>query len=569
MARRDVLTRSRKKKAQQLAQAGRIPEACQLFGQICQLDPLDYTAWLNFGAYSGQLGRLDDAQRAFKQALQLKPDEASISFNLARLSELKQDLQQAESYYLRYLKLKPQALDGLKALARLYLNIGRLDEAARTAQQAMSVVSDDPALLNLYANILQDQERYDEAYEHYQLSLKLGANPAEVYANLGNLFHAQDDFEQSLSCYKKSLELAPRSVATLNSLGFLYYKHGCFKEAHNCYEQALKLDPGNHAVRWNRSLLLLTLGEFKQGWQDYESRNQTVETVRQFGRHDVDKPRWDGAEIKDKTLLVIAEQGLGDTLQFCRYLPLIRERVGRLLFECPTKLEQVLQTLPGVDRLIVQGDEAAYAEETIDCYLPLLSLPAIYGTDFEHLPNFTPYLFADQQRREHWRSQLNTAQYKVGLVWGGNPKNPNDRRRSMSLNTLLPLFNVPGVSFYSLQFGELAKQLEQLPSDVKVVDLGPQLEEFADNAALLSELDLLICVDTAAAHLAGALGRPVWNLLPAVADWRWFIERTDSPWYPAMRLFRQQQQGDWGSVIAEVCSALTEQVAMNKHSKDD
>ncbi len=556
VARRDVLTRSKKKKAQQLAQAGRIADACQLFAKICQLDPLDHTAWLNFGAYSGQLGRLDDAERAFKQALQLKPDEASISFNLARLSELKQDLRQAENYYLRYLDLKPQALDGLKALAHLYLNLGRLDEAAQTAQQAMLSVSHDSALLNLYANILQDQQRYDEAYEHYQSALKLGANPGEVYANLGNLFHAQDDFEQSLSSYKKSLELAPRSVATLNSLGFLYYKHGHFEEARDYYEQALKLDPGNHAVRWNRSLLLLTLGEFKQGWQDYESRNQTVETGRQFGRCAVDKPRWDGSEIQDKTLLVIAEQGLGDTFQFCRYLPLIRERVGRLLFECPAKLEPVLQTLQGVDRLIVQGDEAAYAEENFDCYTPLLSLPGIYGTDFEHLPNAIPYLFADDQRREHWRSQLDADTITVGLVWAGNPDNPNDRRRSMSLDTLLPLFKVPGVSFYSLQFGEPATQLAQLPSDVKVLDLGPQLAEFADNAALLSELDLLICVDTAAAHLAGALGRPIWNLLPAVADWRWFLDRTDSPWYPQMRLFRQSEPGEWTPVIERVASAL-------------
>lgn len=552
----DSLLRSKRKKAQTLLQQNRLAEARELFGQICQRDRRDYQAWLNYGALSGRLGQYEDAEIAFKHALELRPKEPAICFNLAGLAELRQDPAAAEHYYLDYLKLKPDALDGLKRLALLYLTLGRLDEAEQCCNRVLSYNPADAMVYNCLANVKQEQGDYDAAEATYQTALQHGASKAGIYANLGNLFHARGDFQQSLDWYKKSLVLVPDSAATLASLGFLYFRYACFAEAHDCFDRALEIEPDNHAVRWNRALLLLLIGEFRQGWQDYESRFKTVETIRQFGRRHSDKPRWAGEEIKDKTLLVYAEQGLGDSLQFCRYLPLIRARVGRLVFECQPPLLGLMGGLEGVDQLIKPGDEVEY-----DAQIPLLSLPGLLETDFENMPAEVPYLQADAEHLSKWRGIINGSGLNVGLVWAGNPKGLNDKRRSFDLQTLAPLAGLENVSFYSLQKGATAEQLRNPPAGLEIIDLGPQLEDFSDTAAAICQLDLVISVCTAVAHLTGALGRPAWTLLSYPADWRWFRDREDSPWYPTMRLFRQSEVGVWTPVLERVASELSEKAS--------
>jgi tetratricopeptide (TPR) repeat protein len=555
VAKSDPLLRAKKKKAQQLAQQGRVAEARELFGEICRRDRRDVDAWLNFGALSGRLGFYADAETAFKQALALRPGEPAISFNLAGLAELQQDPAAAEQHYLNYLKLKPDAVDGLKRLALLYLTLGRLDEAEDYCQRVLRHNPADAAMHNCLANVKQEQGDFDAAEAAYHASLEHGAQAAEVYANLGNLFHGRGDFEQSLDWYKKSLELAPRSAATLGSLGFLYFRYAHFDKARICFDQALEIEPDNHAVRWNRALLLLLHGEFKQGWQDYESRFHTLETVRHIGRRHAKKPRWDGSEIQDKTLLVYAEQGLGDTLQFCRYLPLIKARVGRLLFECQPPLQSLLQSLAGVDQLLPVGEAVEY-----DYQIPLLSLPGLLATDLDTIPNKVPYLAVENKQIVQWQQIIDTTDLKVGLVWAGNPEALSDKRRSISLQMLAPLAQVSGVTFYSLQKGPAAEQLQAVPAGMKIVDLAPQLNDFADTAAAIANLDLVITVDTAVAHLAGALGRPVWTLIYFPSDWRWLLEREDSPWYPTMRLFRQTEIEQWSPVIERLMAALHNEV---------
>jgi Flp pilus assembly protein TadD len=552
----DPLLRSKRKKAQTLLQQNRLAEARELFGQICQRDRRDYEAWLNYGALSGRLGKYEDAETAFKQAFELRPNEPAICFNLAGLAELRQDPAAAEHYYLEYLKLKPDAPDGLKRLALLYLTLGRLDEAEQYCNQVLSFDPADAVMYNCLANVKQEQGDYAAAEVAYQTALQHGAGKAEIYANLGNLFHAKGDFQQSLDWYKKSLALVPDSAATLASLGFLYFRYARFDEARDCFDQALQLEPDNHAVRWNRALLLLLLGEFRQGWQDYESRFKTVDTIRQFGRRHSDKPRWTGENIKDKTLLVYAEQGLGDTLQFCRYLPLIKERVGRLVFECQLPLSGLMKSLEGVDQLITPGEEMEY-----DVQIPLLSLPGLLSTDFENMPAEVPYLQADAEHLSKWHGIINGSGLKVGLVWAGNPKGLNDKRRSFDLQTLAPLAELENVTFYSLQKGEAGEQLRNPPAGLEIIDLGPQLEDFSDTAAAICQLDLVISVCTAVAHLTGALGRPAWTLLSYPADWRWFRDRQDSPWYPTMRLFRQSEMGDWVPVLERVAAELSEKAS--------
>lgn len=559
MAGSDAILRAKRKKAQALLQQGRLEAAREVFGQICQRDRRDYEAWVNYGALSGRLGHYADAERAFRQALSLRPDEPAIYFNLAGLAELQQDLGAAEHCYREYLRLKPEAVDGLKRLARLYLTLGRLDEAEHYCRQALARDGSDATLYNCLANVKQDQGDFEAARAAYETALQQGARPAEVYANLGNLFNARGDFEQSLIWYRKSLAEAPQSPATLGSLGHLYFRFGHFKQARDCFDQALQIAPDSHANRWNRALLLLLLGEFRQGWQDYESRFQTVETIQQFGRHATDRPRWQGQAIPDQTLLVYAEQGLGDSIQFCRYLPLIKGRVGRLVFECQPPVLGLMQGLAGVDAVVPAGEAVDH-----DYQLPLLSLPGILATDFDSIPAAVPYLHADAEHLAKWRDIIAAEGLKVGLVWAGNPRGLNDKRRSLPLSMLAPLAGLQHVTFYSLQKGEAAAQLQQPPAGLEIIDLAPQLEDFADTAAAICQLDVVISVCTAVAHLSGALGRPTWTLLSYPADWRWFLDRDDSPWYPSMRLFRQSEVGAWTPVLERVAAALAAESAAGK-----
>lgn len=550
MARRSVLTQSKKKKAQRLAQAGKTAEAREAYGKICQLDPKDFEAWVNFGAMSGQLGVYQDAEYAFNQAYELRPDEPAVSYNLARLAEMKQDLLAAEQHYLSYIKLKPQAVDGALHLALLYLNTGRFSDSEKYCRQVLSRQENNAIAHNCLANVLQEQGDFDEAQKHYQASLEQGADKAEIYGNLGNLFHAKGEFEASKAWYEKSLAESPKSAATLGSLGFLYFRYGHFADARRCFDQALKIEPHNPGIRWNRSLLLLLQGEFKQGWMDYEARLTAMGTVSQMGRRVFEKPRWEGKPIGSKTLLVHAEQGLGDTLQFCRYLDQIKDRVGRIVFECQPVLQGVLEDLDAVDELVTDVDGIEF-----DYYVPLLSLPGICATDFDNIPASNQYLHADANKVAEWKKQIDGPGKLIGLVWAGNPDNPSDKRRSLDLAQLQALFDVPGVSFYSLQKGPATAQLERFP---QIHNLESQLTDFAETAAAIANLDLVITVDTAVAHLAGAMGKPVWNLVYFPADWRWFMDREDSPWYPSMRLFRQTSVEDWSPVLTSLSKALAE-----------
>jgi len=550
MARRSVLTQSKKKKAQRLAQEGKIAEAREAYGKICQVDPKDFEAWVNFGAMSGQLGVYQDAEYAFNQAYELRPDEPAVSYNLARLCELKQDLFAAEQHYLTYLKLKPKAVDGALHLALLYLNLARFDESEQYCRQVLAQQPENAIAHNCLANVLQERGAFDEAQQHYQISLEQGADKGEIYGNLGNLFHAKGDFEASKVWYEKSLQASPNSAATLSSLAFLYFRFGHFSEAREYFDKALKIEPHNPGIRWNRALLLLQQGEFKQGWLDYEARLTAQGTVHQMGRRVFDKPRWNGKPIKDKTLLLHAEQGLGDTIQFCRYLAEIKEQVGHIVLECQPALRSLLQGLDGVDELVTDVESVEF-----DYYLPLLSLPGVCDTSFDNIPARDAYLQADSTKVAAWQSRLTGSGKKVGLVWAGNPDNLSDKRRSLVLSQLADLLAIPGITLYSLQKGEPAQQLLDYP---QVVDLAGELNDFSDTAAVIANLDLVISVDTAVAHLAGALGKPVWNLIYFPSDWRWFLGREDTPWYPSMRLFRQTSVNDWLPVVSSLRDALAE-----------
>jgi len=351
---------------------------------------------------------------------------------------------------------------------------------------------------------------------------------------------------------RQAIALIPTSPGAHYNLAKALTGNNQLTEAIAAYRQTIALKPGYAEAHHNLSLLLLLLGDMAQGWKEYEWRSLCNNMA--VPRRNIVQRQWDGSPLANRTILLHPEQGFGDTIQFIRYAPLVAQRGGRVLVGCAPELRRLLQNMPGVGRCLDSG----LMLPPFDVHCPLLSLPLAFGTTLETIPHGVPYLQADAAGVEHWRNKLalDPAGFKVGLVWAGRPTHKNERNRSLPLAALAPLAQVPGVRFYSLQKGEAAQQARTPPQGLALIDHTADLHDFADTAALIANLDLVIAVDTAVVHLAGALGKPVWTLLPFLPDWRWLLNRTDTPWYPSMRLFRQGAPGDWSGVIQQVTQAL-------------
>jgi hypothetical protein len=321
------------------------------------------------------------------------------------------------------------------------------------------------------------------------------------------------------------------------------------------FEQALELSPDSAEARSFLGLIHLTQGNFRVGWSEYEDRRGTPQFLRD--RRTFSQPLWKGEPLEGSRILLYAEQGLGDTLHFVRYVPLVAARGGKVVLEVPSRLHRLLASTSGAVEVIRHGE----AIPEVDWQCPLLSLPLAFGTELNTIPAKIPYIYADPLQVEAWRQRLPGNPLRIGLVWGGSPLHPHDARRSIALEHLAPLTHLEGATFCSLQAGEPAEQVKQLGPRIHLIDLQDEQKDFADTAAIIANLDLVISIDTSVAHLAGAMGKPVWILLNSSADWRWLLEREDCPWYPTVRLFRQPTPGNWQDVVARVDRELRELVA--------
>ncbi len=398
---------------------------------------------------------------------------------------------------------------------------------------------------------LHERGQLDKAIQLYQMAVAHEPNFAEAYLNLGIVFKEKGQPDEAIQCCKKAIEIRPDYAMAYYNLGNAYVLKGQFDEATKFYQKAIEINPDYAEAHWNIALLNLLSGNFKEGWKGYEWRLELedVSPKRNFLQ-----PLWDESNISGRIILLHAEQGFGDTIQFIRYAPLVAQRGAKVIVECQKELTTLLKNVGGIQDIIAHGEQLP----EFDVHCPLLSLPLVFGTTLETIPEKIPYISADPTLVKKWREKivLDNSKFKIGLVWAGDPRLKDDRTRSCSLEIFAPLTQFEDVIFYSLQKGEAANQAKNPPKNMKLIDYTDEINDFSDTAALIENLDLIISIDTAVAHLAGALGKPVWTLLPFVPDWRWMLNREDSPWYPTMRLFRQPSPGDWEPVIGRIVKEL-------------
>jgi Flp pilus assembly protein TadD len=522
------------------------------------------------GAAAHALGQAAMAETLWQQALAHAEGDAAAGplINLGVLYAGQRRRADAEAAYRRALALDPDNATALTNLGVLLADLDRAAEAEACQRRALALAPDDAAIHTNLGLLLQALRRHAEAEVCQRRAVALAPQRAEVHTNLGNLLAEHGDPREAESALRRALALTPDSAAARLNLGVFCTAQRRDAEAEAFLRDALALRPVYPLAELALSRLLLAQGRFAEGWRRHEARHDPALLDNGIPPPDLAIPAWRGESLAGRALLVWPEQGFGDQIQFCRYVPWLKQQgAARVTLVCQRPLAALFASLPGVDAVVAAdvADNAFHAPGTDlsghDFWTFPLSLPRFKGTDLVTLPDAPmPYLRAAPALGAAWAARWQAAEaddggaraLRVGLVWRGNPKHDNDAERSMpGPETLAPLWSVPGVRFASLQAGRTA-------GEAPLLDWGNELRDFADTAAALSALDLLICVDTSIAHLAGAMGRPCWVLLPQHrTDWRWLRERADSPCYPlGMRLFRQPARGAWTPVVEQVRAAL-------------
>ncbi len=502
-----------------------------------------------------QSGNLAEAELSCRELLHFNPNNASACFFLGNILKDKKSFEEAEKCYRRAIELNPDYAEAYINLGIILNVMGRREEAEASFRKTVEIKPDFVDAHIDLGIILNEMGRRTEAETSFLRALHLDPDSAVAYCNLGTLYDVMGRMEDAEANLRKALELKPDYVDAYNNLGNILKDIGRTDEAEANYRRALELDPDCSDAYYNLGLLLLSVGRYSEGWLYYEFR---IDPRRRIIRHShFNFPRWKGELLEGKTILVYPEQGLGDYIQFARYLPMLKKMgVTRLTLVCQPALKPLLETVSGADAVVTE-----LPEESQDYWIPPMSLPLCFSTTLDTIPTNISYLHALTERMKKW--SLSTCEFKVGLVWKGNKDHGNDRNRSLSgISVLAPLWTVPGITFYSLQKGQGEDEAKNPPAGQPLIHLGSDIEDFADTAAIVAQLDLVICVDTAIAHLAGALGKPCWVLLPAIKfDWRWLRDREDSPWYPSLRLFRQKEIGKWDAVVQHLCCSLEDEVA--------
>jgi tetratricopeptide (TPR) repeat protein len=535
--------------------------AQRCYRQLLQKDPLHPKAAFGLGTLCLQRNEIDGALKWLLRARDVKPDWGLLQNNLGKAFLLKNDRKQALECFQKALQEAPDQAEVWFNLAEIYAKAGQPELAVSHYRKAIQL---DPAMTAAYnnmGNVLRQSQRYDEAIAAFQNVLALAPELAQGHYNLGGVYRQVENYEKAVGHLSTAIQLKPDYADAWNNLGLTCKNMGDLNRAIMYFNRALQIEPQLAVARWNRSFVHFLTGNWLEGWHDFEARFD-VPHWRTIYPHRIDGRLWDGTPIPNKTLLVHDEQGLGDTIQFARLLPWAGQRCEQLILETREELIPLLQDNPVIDRIVVRSKTHSPATP-FDCYIPLMSLARLARMTPQKTAGSPPYITADKAKLDCWQHRLETSGPKIGLVWAGRPQHGNDTNRSCRLTQFTPLFRNTDIQFIGLQKGPATAQAESAQWS-NFDNIGPHLDDFGDTAAVLSQLDLLISVDTAVAHLAGAMGRPVWVLIPFIPDWRWGMRGHTTPWYPTMQLFRQPRPKDWVPVIDRINRQLKKMLTYGK-----
>ena len=535
--------------ARQHHAAGRLNEAKSLYREMLATEPGHPETLGLLGLVNYQLSEWDDAVAVLRRAVSADPKSPEFQFNLGLALAAKEDWAEASAAFHKSVDLRPDFAAAHNGLGNALRNLRKFDEAIAAHERAVALQPDSCGYWSNLGIALQSADRYPQAIAAFGNSLSLKPDYAEAWCNLGNALWRNGDLEKAAHACRRALALRGDFAEAYSNLGNVLQSLGQYAAAREAFERGLHLQPESAGLHYNFSMLLLLQGDFRRGWEEYEWRRRVPEFRPTFPRFE--KPMWDGRELGGRRILIYTEQGFGDAIHFARYLPAVAERGGKIILHCQSALTRLFQSIAGV-QTVLAGDQTV---PEFDVYCPLLSLPHVLGIARpEDLPWHGLYLHGDAATGRKFRDLLNSAQgrLKIGLVWTGRGHLPG---RSVPLGMLAPLAD-DRAQFYSLQLEKEGLAFQSAPAGMNLIDAAPRLGDFADTAALMEQLDLIVSIDTAAAQLAGALGRPVWTLLKFVPDWRWMLERADPPWYPTMRLFRQQTPGDWVAPVKDMATEL-------------
>jgi tetratricopeptide (TPR) repeat protein len=447
------------------------------------------------------------------------------------------------------IKLSPELPAAYYILGSLLQRQGQIDEALDLYKKLLVMSPYHADTHNILGSAFQEKGELDDAVACYRNAIQCDKNSYMAYNNLGSALRLQGNIDEAVVSYQKALQIKPDFTGAMNNLGNALRDKGDLGESMSWYRNAIQLTPEFADAHWNLSFALLLAGQFEEGWKEYEWIWKLKKP-----QHKLPQPVWDGADSKGKRILLYAEQGFGDVIQFVRYVPMLADRGAEVILGCQKELKFLLQSIPGVSSVVAFGEPMP----RFDLQCPLPSLPRFFSTTLDNIPSLVPYLHADIQSISKWRNrlQIDNSSLNIGLVWAGSPGHLNDRNRSCMPDLFLPIARMNGLRLFSLQKEIPERWASDSLTELTLIDYTEDIEDFSDTAGIIMNLDLIISVDTAVAHLAGALGKLVWTLLPFAPDWRWMLNRDDSPWYPTMRLFRQPSPGDWASVISKVYDEL-------------
>jgi tetratricopeptide (TPR) repeat protein len=531
-----------------LLRRGDIADAAERYREVIERRPGLAEGFANYARALQLLGRTEDAIDAGRKAIALKPSLVEAQINLGTAFLAAGRFTEAINSFKAALALKPDAADTHVNLANAYQRDGQHEIAVATVRRALDLKPDLSEAHSVLGSALRELGQLAAAETALRRAMELKPGNVQALTNLGNVLFEQDRLAEAETIYRQAIAAAPDLIEAHSNLGHVLISQGRLPDGIAACQRAIDLRPDFAEAHWNQGFGYLLAGDFAQGWEKYEWRKRHPRFAAAY-RH-FPQPTWEGQDLTGKTLLMHAEQGLGDSLQLIRYARPLAEGGARVIVACDRPLMPLFASVKGVSAAV----DRAGALPSFDLWVDQMSLPRVMGTRVETIPDNGAYLAADPVRIQAWAREL-PAGRKIGIVWAGNPTHSNDRRRSLPVAFLRKWLEVPGVSFVSLQVGARAQEIELL-KPLPITDLAGRLSDFMETAAVVANLDLVISVDTAVAHLAGGLGKPVWVALPFAPDWRWILGRDDSPWYRSMRLFRQTRAGDWTRPTEEITQQL-------------